>query len=97
MLDQLGKAPDWRFVRLLIDSPDADPLPSDPILANGVTVGYVSSGGYGFRIDRTLALGYLRADTDPSAPLTVEVLGRVFRAEPVTRGFYDPGNERLRS
>ncbi len=97
VLDQSGKAPDWRFVRLLIDSPDADPLPSDPILANGVTVGYVSSGGYGFRIDRTLALGYLRADTDPSAPLTVEVLGRVCRAEPVTRGFYDPGNERLRS
>ena len=97
LLAARGSTPGWRFVRLAVDSPDADPLPSDPIVANGDCVGYVSSGGYGFRIERSLALGYVRADADLDTGLAVEVLGRSCAAELSAGAFYDPGNTRLKS
>ena len=96
VLEQATRESDWVFVKLIVESPEADPLPSDPILADGVTVGYVSSGGYGFRVDHAIALGYVRRGTDPKASYSVEILGQACVAKRV-EGFYDVDNSRLRS
>lgn len=97
VLHQRQSAPEWRFVRLLVDSPDADPLPGDPILAQGNCIGYVTSGGYGFRVDKTLALGYIASNAEPvDAPLEIEILGSRCRATAVDSALYDPENIRCR-
>jgi dimethylglycine dehydrogenase len=97
LLSLRDKNPEWRFVHLTVDAPHADPLPGDPIICNGDCVGYVSSGGYGFRIDSPLALGYVQSDVSLDAELTVQVLGMPCTAQRCASAFYDPDNERLKS
>ena len=89
---------EWRFVRLVVESPEADPLAGDPILLNGECVGYVTSGGYGFRINKTLALGYVTASTElTDQRLEVQILGASCPAVLSNQAFYDPENRRLRA
>ena len=90
--------PDWRFVRLIVDIDDAEPLPSDPVLLNNNCVGYVTSAGYGYRINKCVALAYL--DNNIPRDITVfeiEILGKRRTATVCETAFYDAGNIRLRS
>jgi dimethylglycine dehydrogenase len=71
----------WRFAGFVVEGGDADPLPSDPIYQGDRLVGYVTSGGTGFRLGERLALGYLeRAIADPDGDFEIETLGE--RREP---------------
>ncbi len=87
----------WRFVGFTIDEGgDADPLPSDPIFQGGRLVGYITSGGTGFRLDRRIALGYVERDKAEMAEcFEIQILGERRRAVPSTLPFYDPQNARL--
>ena len=97
VLRQRQQEPEWRFLRLVVDSPVADPMPGDPILYRGDCVGYVTSGGTGFRLDQCLALGYIDNRVDAATrDFEIEVLGEACRAILSEDAFYDPGNERLR-
>lgn len=98
VLRQREARPDWRFVRLVVDSPDADPLPGDPILQGRKTVGYVTSGTTGFRSGQVVALGYITASgSAETSGLEVEVLGQRCAATYCERAIYDPANSRCRS
>ena len=70
----------YRFAGFVLDGHGADALPSDPICRDGHPVGYVSSGGTGFRIGKRLVLGYLTVDTRPGDVFDIEVLGEPVRA-----------------
>jgi dimethylglycine dehydrogenase len=65
----------------------------------GKIVGETLSGGWGHRVDRSIALGMLRADlAEAGTRIEVEIFGDRFAAivqkdEPL----WDPKNERLRS
>ena len=87
----------YRFAGFVLDGHGADALPSDPICRDGQPVGYVSSGGTGFRIGKRLALGYLTVDTRPGDVFDIEVLGEPVRATVAPVPFYDPENLRLKS
>jgi dimethylglycine dehydrogenase len=88
----------WRFAGFVVEGGDADPLPSDPIYQGDRLVGYVTSGGTGFRLGERLALGYLeRAIADPDGDFEIETLGERRRAGLSPTPFYDPQNARLRS
>jgi dimethylglycine dehydrogenase len=98
VLQQREREPDWRFVRLAVDCADADPMAGDPILYHGKCVGYVTSGGTGFRLGQCLALGYIENGVERAAQdFEIEILGRPCRAGLRDAAFYDPGNQRLRS
>lgn len=62
----------------------------------GSPVGYVSSGGTGFRIGKRIALGYLIVAAEPGEVFQIEVLGKPVDATVATTPFYDPENDRLR-
>ena len=56
----------------------------------------MTSGGYGFRVDRSIALGYLPTECcGPGTRLTVEILGSRRPATVVQAPLYDPANELL--
>ena len=62
-------------------------------------VGETTSGVYGYRVDKSIALGVVRADcTAPGTELTVEIFGDRKRAvvQP-DQPLWDPENDRLRS
>lgn len=97
LLEQQSQDPDWQFAGFIVESDDADPLPSDPIFLDGKVVGYVTSGGEGFRISKRLALGYVEGGlAEQGREFQIEVLGKPCKAIVAPRPFYDPENERLR-
>jgi len=95
---QQNRNPDWRFVKLIIDSKDADPIAGDPVIHGGDCVGYITSGGSGFRIGQCIALGYIKASINDSiSEFEVEILGELRSAVLARQAFYDPDNKRLLS
>ncbi|WP_192181008.1 GcvT family protein [Mesorhizobium amorphae] len=89
-----------RFVTLVVENPgDCDAPYMSTLWHDGQIVGETTSGGWGHRIDKSIALGMLRADlTEPGTAVEVEIFGDRFQAvvqkdEPL----WDPKNERLRA
>jgi dimethylglycine dehydrogenase len=81
---------------LVVDAVEADPHGYEPILAGDETIGYVAAGGYGHRVEKTIALAYLpTAYLEPGTGLEVGILGARRSARVVEQPLYDPGNERL--
>jgi dimethylglycine dehydrogenase len=90
--------PDRRLVLLRVDADDADAGEGDPIRADGVLVGEVTSGGFGHHIGMSLALAYVDAATVAARPpLTVEILGDARPAAILPQVPYDPAGARLRA
>ncbi|MEO1198289.1 MAG: FAD-dependent oxidoreductase [Pseudomonadota bacterium] len=98
VLAQQQKVPEWQFAGFIVESADADPLPSDPILLDGTVIGYVTSATEGFRIGKRVALGYVQGGlAQEGRVFEIEVLGTPCRATVSRLPFYDPGNDRLRA
>ncbi len=88
-----------RFVTLLVEAGDYDAPYMSTLWHGEEKVGETTSGGWGFRIGRSIALGMARADlAEPGTELAVEIYGRRYPAvvQP-DRPLYDPDNKRLRS
>lgn len=88
-----------RFATLIIEDGDTDALYGCPIHAgDGDIIGYTTSGGYGHRIAKSIALGYLKPDfATPGTLVEVNVLGSLRKATVVCESPYDSGNDVLRS
>ncbi|PWV99990.1 dimethylglycine dehydrogenase [Hoeflea marina] len=88
-----------RFVTLVIDAGENDAPYMSTIWHDGQVVGETTSGGWGHRIEKSIALGMLRSDlTEPGTTVEVEIFGKRFAAtvQP-DQPLWDPANERLRA
>ena len=88
-----------RFVALHVEADDCDAPYMSTLWHRDEAVGETTSGGFGYRLDRSLALGMLRADLAVAGQqVEVEIFGRRYAATVQPDGpFYDPTNERLRA
>jgi dimethylglycine dehydrogenase len=87
-----------RLVPLLVDAEEADAPVSATVFRGETRVGIVTSGGYGHRLGRSIALAYVRSDVSrPGEVLTIEIFGRRCRATVATEPLYDPTNSRIRA
>jgi dimethylglycine dehydrogenase len=88
-----------RFVTLEVHGvTDADARGSEPIHHQGALVGRTTSGGYGWRLGKSLALGMVPPSLgDLGTELEVTSLGERYRATVVEESPFDPKNERLRA
>ena len=82
---------------LVLDDPRAVTLGSEPLRIDGAVVGRVTTGGYGFAVDRSIAYGYLPVAADVGARVDVEVFGEWVGAEVVAESPWDPRGERIRA
>jgi dimethylglycine dehydrogenase len=95
---EAAAGPKERFVPLLVEAADADAAAVSIVYRGEDRVGLVTSGGYGYRLNRSIALAYLRADLSaPGTELEVEILGERRRALIGSEPLYDPHNLRLRA
>ena len=88
-----------RFVTLTVDAGDADAPYMSTLWHGGQVVGETTSGGWGYRVGKSIALGMLRADlATPGTQIEVDIYGERYKAtvEPV-QPLWDPQNERLRA
>jgi dimethylglycine dehydrogenase len=90
--------PRERFVPLLVEARAADAAPVSVVYRGATAVGLVTSGGYGYRLQSSIALAYVRSDlAEPGTELEVEILGERCRAVVGREPLYDPDNLRLRA
>jgi dimethylglycine dehydrogenase len=87
-----------KLVCLVVAAEDADPWGYNPIFNGNEMVGMTSSGGYGHRTGKSIALGYVPpALAAAGTKLAVEVLGKKLDAEVVSMPLYDPKNEKMKA
>ena len=66
--------------------------------AGGEVIGRATSGGYGFRLDKSLAMAMVRPDlAEVGMKLEIDILDRRLSATVVEESPYDPTNEKLRA
>ena len=79
------------------DVGDADALGNNALTIDGELVGRATGGHFGFRVNKSLALGMVRPDlAQPGSEVSIEILGKDYKAVVIGDSPYDPQNERLR-
>ncbi len=106
-VDFLGRAalvaakaagPPKRLRCLVLDDPRSVCLGNEPVRIDGQVAGRVTSGGYGFAVERSIAYAYLPPDRAAIGTRgEVEVFGEWVGFEVAREPMYDPSGERLRS
>ncbi len=87
---------DYRLVLLDIESETLDACNGmEPVYCQGEMVGQVTSGGFGHRCQKSLALAYIQRDK-LEGPLEVKILGEVFNARRIKGCAYDSKNALLK-
>ena len=95
--------PTKRFAGFTLDDRDAVLLGRETILRDGVPVGYLTSGGFGYTVGKPIGYGYVRnADgvTEGylnSGQYSLDVAGEILSATLHLRPLYDPENMRVKA
>ncbi|MBI3747405.1 MAG: aminomethyl transferase family protein, partial [Chloroflexi bacterium] len=98
LLAARGAGPRRRLRCLVLDDPRSVCLGNEPVRLDGRIVGRVTSGGYGFAVERSIAYAYLPPDLAAIGTRgEVEVFGDWVAFEVAREPLYDPTGERLRS
>ena len=89
--------PERRLACLVLADPRAVALGSEPVRIDGELVGRVTSGGYGYTVERSIAYAYVPAvHAEPGQPVEVEIFGEWVGGEVAPEPLFDPAGERLR-
>jgi dimethylglycine dehydrogenase len=80
------------------DVTDADALGNNPITKDGKVVGRATSGNYGFRVGKSLALAMVKPEVSAvGTELQMDILGTSHRVTVIEESPFDAENERLRA
>jgi len=93
------QGPKKGFVTLVVDAADADAPYMSPVWHGDQIVGETTSGDWGFRVNKSIALGVVKTEaTAPGTELQVEIFGKKCRAVVQEDApLWDPENERIRA
>ncbi len=88
-----------KLVCLVLEDPRAIALGSEPVrTASGEIVGRVTSGGYGYAVEASIAFAYVPIEHgEPGTALAVDIFGDWVNAEVRAEPLYDPSGERIRA
>jgi dimethylglycine dehydrogenase len=94
-----GKGFQNKLVTLEIEGvTDADARGSEPVIRNGAIIGRTTSGGYGWRVGKSLALAMVKPEfSNIGDEADVRILGEMRRAIVIPDSPYDPANAALRA
>jgi sarcosine dehydrogenase len=99
---QLEQGVTKRFAGFTVDDPNVTLWGRETILRNGERVGWLSSGGYGHTIGKSIGFGYVRnkdgvtPDMLTSGTWALEVASEVIPAQIHLEPLYDPQNMRVK-
>jgi dimethylglycine dehydrogenase len=99
----LAEPKTWALAYLQLEEPsaggpNADPLGSESVWAEGECVGAIASGGFGYGVSAYLAWAYVKpAWAAPGTELQVTVLGELRSARVLAEPVWDPENLRPRA
>ncbi|MCP5085812.1 MAG: FAD-dependent oxidoreductase [Rhodobacteraceae bacterium] len=102
LVPQKGQTLTKRMVNFKLKDSEPALFHDELIWMNGVRVGYLSSGAYGFNLGSAVGMGYVKhpdgvtADTINSAEFEIEIACERFAAEASLKSFYDPTGARVK-
>jgi glycine cleavage system T protein len=83
---------------LVLDDPRSVALGSEPVRVDGEIVGRVTSGGYGYSVERSIAYAYVPAESaEAGRPVEVEIFGDWVTGQVASEPLWDPAGERIRA
>ena len=93
-----AQEPERRLCCLTLADPRAVALGSEPVRVEGAAAGRVTSGGYGYSVERSIAYAYLpEGHSRPGQPVEVEIFGEWTPGEVAAEPLWDPSGERVRA
>ncbi len=82
----------------MLDDPRAVCLGGEPVRIGGATAGRVTSGGYGHRVERSIAYAYLPSEASAvGTAVELDVFGDLISGSVAAEPLYDPAHGRIRS
>jgi glycine cleavage system aminomethyltransferase T/glycine/D-amino acid oxidase-like deaminating enzyme len=92
------RGPRTRLCCLLLEDPLSVALGNEPVRIDGEIRGRVTTGGYGYTVERSIAYAYLPPDhAEPGTAVEVEIFGRWVGGEVAAEPLFDPKGERIRA
>ena len=89
--------PPRRLACITLADPRSVALGSEPVRIDGRIVGRVTSGGYGYTVERSIAYAYVpAADAEPGRPVEIEIFGEWVPGEVAAEPLYDPEGAAVR-
>ena len=88
--------PERRLRCLVLEDPRSVALGNEPVRVDGDVRGRVTSGGYGYSVQRSIAYAYLPAELGVGTPVEVDIFGRWVAGEVAREPLFDPAGERVR-
>jgi 4-methylaminobutanoate oxidase (formaldehyde-forming) len=96
--DAKERGPRNRLCCLVLDDPRSIALGNEPVRVGEKTSGRVTTGGYGYAVERSIAYAYLPPEqADPGTEIEVEIFGRWVRGEVAKEPLFDPKGDRIRA
>ena len=96
-LAERDSGPGRRLVTLEVHANGADASGFEPVWRDGARVGYITSGGYGHCVDRSLAMAFVPPDlAEPGTELTTHIVGAERAAQVIPPSPYDPAGTAMR-
>jgi len=86
-----------RLRAIVLADPRQVVLGAEPVRWDGAVVGRVTSGGYGYTVDASIAYAYLPIDAKPGTEVEVDVFGRWVPGVVTKEPLVDPQGERVKS
>jgi 4-methylaminobutanoate oxidase (formaldehyde-forming) len=87
-----------RILRCLtLEDRRAIALGSEPVRVHGEAVGRVTSGGYGYTVEKSIAYAYLPAEHGVGTEVDVEIFGERVTGVVAEEPLFDPKGERIRA
>jgi 4-methylaminobutanoate oxidase (formaldehyde-forming) len=81
-----------------LEDPTAIGLGNEPIFQDGKVVGWITSGGYGYTVKKSIAYGYLPLTlAKPGTRLETELFGERIALTVEKEPLYDPKGERIKA
>jgi 4-methylaminobutanoate oxidase (formaldehyde-forming) len=95
--EALDPQPPKRLRCIVLDEPHSVALGNEPVQIDGRISGRVTSGGYGYTVQRSIAYAYLPTEVAYGEAVEIDIFGRWVEGEVVSEPLFDPGGERVRS
>ena len=93
-----ARTPSHQLVTLEIDALDADASGYEPVWRDGSKVGFVTSGGYGHTVGKSLAMALVAPEAaGVGTELSVHVVGAERKARVIPPSPYDPAGKAMRA
>jgi dimethylglycine dehydrogenase len=98
LVESKGAPPERQLVNLEIDAADADATGYEPVWRSGTMAGFVTSGGYGHTIGKSLAMALVAPEAaEVGSELAVHIVGVERKARVIAPSPYDPAGKAMRA